>query len=1460
MAYRSSFRNIPNAEIKAIHFSLRTDEETKQQAVVDITNKHTFRNGIPVDGGICDSSMGTTDIFWKCGHCDQKKSHCIGHPGVLNLKYPVIEPTMLKSVIHYAKVICHKCGGFMMGNKRLPPDTKQSLLLSQYAIKMANKKKKSKDLDINININMTCPTCKALHPRISLNPVAKANNNDTILQQTFFGSDGKSVTTRLFNHHLLKSFERVSNETVRILGKPLSSHPKNMISYNIVVPSNVIRPNRKMISGGSSGNNGLTDILHSIVECNNSLPDDPPEIIDIKLGEKYSTLSQHYYNFHLNSIDANTNKKNKTGLSNVNGFKGLLSKKSGIFVKDLEGTRTFECARAPISPNSRLKLNQIGVPFFMCVELYMDIMVGAHNYNDCMIWFKNGKNVYPGCTAIIKANSKDFHSIESINDSIVLEYGDIIRRNYINGDKVLFGRQPSLWDLSFRCLEVVVMMTGFTIRFNPIICVFLNADFDGDECPMFVPSHEVVALEIDSLANVDITGTNHQDGSAICGMFQNSLWAIAKLTQSATVMSDEMAMMAVSIIPSRVHIDPSKKTVTGRELISLIIPKGINMEKDAFMFNRQYPIRYNPDEIRVKIVDGELLSGVLDLSTVGQRRHGTLFHIVTNIYGPRATNDLIYKMQVMCDTFIGHYGSTIHMGDFIIPENVQKTIDIQTDSIINRYQMLFDKKMRGEIIAPIDMTIDQYFEQQSREILSTGDHVNTILASIDTDNNNLFHMIFRCKKGSKQNMSSIMAAVGQQTVTGNRLSHNKWRGSQFYQYFSSDPSAHGFIKSSLSRGLTVDEVLANSEEVRDGLINRQLSTATTGHQNREANKNMEAIVIDPYRRVLRAKKYITQSLYGGQGIDIRNIIYVKLQASFISDSELEKRFHAVPADFGISDSGNTTLNKVLDSEFQRIVDDRALFRFNMLKIEKMYMNPTLMSQTVSVCFDIQNIINFVLNKSDDRADAVIDPIDAINQVTTFTDNVVPYVFTNSHQQRKQTKIPEQHKRAVVASCMVIREYLCVKNMIKLKMSNSGLKTIIDLIFTRYKLSLAVPGLAVGLIASHSLHEMYTQFMLDAHLRAGVGGTDTSDKLRGIELMVARDTSSMKNPKMLLFVKPEYEHDKQRVQEIANNIETVLFKSFVSTESNVDTSLSLGVYFGGEVFGNPTHSFLKDSVVYFDRMKKYADMSVPSDISSYVIRFNFNMYQMISKNMDIQTIVNVLRKHEDKIFIIHGTEIDDSPCIYCYVRLSAFKTNVGHINDLKNIERMIINTPIRGIKGIKSARVKEFQTSIVTPDGSIGYDKIYTIATLGTNLLGIMSLDELDITRCQTDSVHEMENVFGITAGRRKIITEMRTSFDGPAVAHTTIFADEMVFTGSITGMTKKGASMRENDVLPLASYTQPMNVLSEAALNGRVNPIRCASSALILGAEVTNVGTSSAIVITDEDAVVNQITSIEDML
>ena len=70
-------------------------------------------------------------------------------------------------------------------------------------------------------------------------------------------------------------------------------------------------------------------------------------------------------------------------------------------------------------------------------------------------------------------------------------------------------------------------------------------------------------------------------------------------------------------------------------------------------------------------------------------------------------------------------------------------------------------------------------------------------------------------------------------------------------------------------------------------------------------------------------------------------------------------------------------------------------------------------------------------------------------------------------------------------------------------------------------------------------------MLDAHKRSVVGGTSRTGVNKAKEILGARSTEKRAINAMLITLLPEIETDKEKVAKIANSIETMEFKQFVS---------------------------------------------------------------------------------------------------------------------------------------------------------------------------------------------------------------------------------------------------------------------------------------------------------------------------
>ena len=80
---------------------------------------------------------------------------------------------------------------------------------------------------------------------------------------------------------------------------------------------------------------------------------------------------------------------------------------------------------------------------------------------------QNGPDVWPGAKNLEKKNGETIglrHYLD--RQSIVLEEGDIVHRHMMDGDAVLFNRQPTLHRMSMMCHIARIMKRGDTFRMN----------------------------------------------------------------------------------------------------------------------------------------------------------------------------------------------------------------------------------------------------------------------------------------------------------------------------------------------------------------------------------------------------------------------------------------------------------------------------------------------------------------------------------------------------------------------------------------------------------------------------------------------------------------------------------------------------------------------------------------------------------------------------------------------------------------------------------------------------------------------------------------------------------------------------------------------------------------------------------------------------------------------------------
>jgi DNA-directed RNA polymerase II subunit RPB1 len=1410
------------SRVNTISFYVLGTEENQDDSNVTVTNKELFKSFLPISEGCYDAHMGTTDHGWLCETCGNVKTVCPGHVGSIDLNYPVKNPLFREQLMKWLKVICFDCGKLVVEKPMKVPKAK---LLTEH-VKIARTITK-------------CPHCKAVKPAVSKDKYA----NSTFMAE-YTDEAGQVRSEIIFNHEIQQIVNRISNDTVRLMGKPTRSHPKKFILSTIRVAPNTIRPDIRRMGGNRSNNSDITALTKNIVEINEVIPDEIPsrDRIPTDLQDMYYNLDSAYYELVKGSTGSGNQLRILTNTNKVpNSLANRIPKKEGRIRKNLLGKRVRHMMRSVITGDNLIKVDEVGIPMSIAMDMSIPEVVRPYNRARLTTYYMNRNTTYPGCRGIIKKSDGIQYNIKYLDESYELQDGDTVFRHIIDGDVIAFNRQPSLLYRNISCHKVRVLSDTSTFRLNVSACVLYNADFDGDAMASMLPRNIQSINEISKLSSVGRWAVSYQNSAAEMGCFQDSLIGIAEFTKNGVNLNKwhAMTMFSQVDVENLNPIDFNKSSYTSREIISMALPHINYTGKKPQIYMSQYApfIKYKPDEIRIDIDRGTLTSGILDKATVGQGKPGSIFHIINNEYGADVMLNTIYSFQQIATRFFLYSGFTTGPEDIKLSDESIDLVKKKTAAMILESYRITESLNSRKLIPPIGTSLIDYYEMLQMNALEPGDDfVEPIFADIDFDRNKLMRMVATGSKGKLTDIIAINGAIGSQTIAGRRPLRNfSWgRTSPYFTRYDTEPRSLGYISNSYKEGIPSDVFPFATGEARHGSISNALSTSITGHQNRLSVKNLESIIVDNLRKASKPQAMI-QPLYAESGLDPRKTEKVKFPTVKISHAEMQAKFHTIAKDSLPEKFHNSDVQAAFDAEYEQLVRDRELYRQIFMAIEDGSPGQTLLDDTSQMPVNVYRIIedvvyNYKAELKDLPAEKkTFDPIIAIKKVNQLCETL-PYAYYNDIQEKKKMPIPTHISTATTLLQILIRSHLCTSNMLEKGIGDMLLDIIMTRVKITFKKSLIDYGTSVGIIAAQCVSEPMTQYVLDSkHRVGGGGGTKTNTITRIKEIMGARKTAKMKNPSMLIMVPKEFETNKSKVQEIANHIEMMKFKRFIHVTS---------IFF--ERYGKPVHSRYRHEEKMISDFEKYnVGIRIPIDLSSWCIRFELNKEEMIINSMKLETIVGVLRHKHPDMFFVYTSENAPKIIIRCYLRQILIKPAGAGSRELFVLEltNRIKNMVIRGVKGIKSTNVISISKSKIQEDGSIVSHNIFGIDTIGSNLEAILENPYVDPYRTQCDSILEFETIYGIEAARNKVVHELRATMSTVSKVHTTIYADEMSFPGQITSIQRTGLQQREmSNVTLRLSFQSPIQVIENAATDGLVDKISGVAGPLIMGT-VPKVGT-----------------------
>ncbi|KAI8611777.1 hypothetical protein BC830DRAFT_1161990 [Chytriomyces sp. MP71] len=1172
---------------------------------------------------------------------------CPGHFAHIELAKPVFHPGYLAMIKKILECICYNCGKLKtdISNERF----KRALRISNRKHRFNEvwnicKAKNICEVGEDMNANEVAPGTKV-----------KYNHGGCGARQPTYRKDGLKFnmttkpskddddqptegTTKVLNGEACrKIFEMMSDEDIRNLGlSPEWARPEWMIISVMPVPPMPVRPS-VTTPGAPSAEDDLTFALQSIIKSNINVKTHEQEGSPAHVIAEFESLLQYHVatlmNNDLNGLPQSTQRRSGRALKSI---RARLKGKEGRLRGNLMGKRVDFSARTVITGDPNLNIDQVGVPRSIARNLTFPETVTPFNIDRLMAAVQNGPTEHPGAKYVIRDNGDriDLRYSKRGGD-IHLQVGYKVERHLVDGDLIIFNRQPSLHKMSMMGHRVRVMPYS-TFRLNLSVTTPYNADFDGDEMNLHVPQTHETRAEVQELCMVPRQIVSPQKNAPCMGIVQDTLCGVRKFTRRDNFLAKDFVMNLLMFVPEWDGVVPSPAILkpiplwTGKQMMSLIIPK-INIEG----FHSQHPDdEVNPDvsvgDTKVIIQDGEHIAGVLCKKTVGNAGGG-IIHVTAMEYGPEAAKRFFHACQVVVNYWLLQNGFSIGIGDTIADEATMANIVNAIQTARDKVKVIITAAHENRLNPHPGMTIRETFEADIKSELNRArDSAGKSAERSLSEHNNARQMVIAGSKGSSVNISQMAACVGQQSVEGNRIPFGfKNRSLPHFTKDDHSPEARGFVENSYLKGLTPQEFFFHAMGGREGLIDTAVKTAETGYIQRRLVKALEDVMAQYDGTVRNSAGQIVQFCFGEDGMDGGKVEPQPFDIMNVNNRDFEKKYRVditnqkfklnsldprITADLLNEPSSQT----ILDKELKDLHEARRILR------EDVFTNG---DSRWPLPVNLKRLIaNATRNFHIDRRKPVdLSPIVVIESVRMLLDKLVVvrgYDQLSVLAQKNATLLFQILLKSTLSSKRVIDEY---------KLNSQSFEWLLGEIDTRFNQAIVHPGEMVGTIAAQSIGSK--------KVTSGV------PRLKEIINVAV----NLKTPSLSVHLMPEYNHSTTVAQKIQATIEYTNLKKITSfTEIWYDP--------------DPQEPIHKDQTKAVNEDKEIMELFAleDDDYSKYlpwVYRIGVDFTAKHSKNLTMERICSrIMDEFDNSLKCWFSDDNDTNPLILA--RIVNDKENLG----------------------------------------------------------------------------------------------------------------------------------------------------------------------------------------------------------
>ncbi|KAF9430196.1 hypothetical protein BGZ76_000935 [Entomortierella beljakovae] len=807
------------------------------------------------------------------------------------------------------------------------------------------------------------------------------------------------------------------------------------------------------------------------------------------------------------------------------GIRQGLEKKEGLFRKHMMGKRVNYAARSVISPDVNIETNEIGIPPVFASKLTYPEPVTHYNVKEMRRAVINGPSKWPGAafvqhedgalsslanlsleSRIALANQlltpQDSHSGASITSPYPTRTqpsNKKVYRHLRNGDLLLLNRQPTLHKPSIMAHKARILPGERTIRMHYANCNTYNADFDGDEMNVHFPQNEIARAEAKLIANTDSQYLVPTSGAPLRGLIQDHVVAGVWMTIRGTFFNrEEYQHLLYGALRPEVDNTGNGKILTlppsiwkpvplwtGKDVITAVLHNltigrpPLNMTAGA-QVKAQYFGKGGEEESIVQIMDGILITGVLDKAQFGAKAYG-LVHSCYEIYGGDIAGKLLSILSRLFTRWTQRWAFTCRMDDLLLtPEGDKWRRDLQgggkdlgTKAALKYAKMectveklRSSKRLQKEFNNKLEVVLrsDEQLAGLDATMKSTMNELTTSVQNACIPNgllkkfphNNMQAMTVSGAKGSYVNVTQISCALGQQELEGRRVPIMvSGKSLPSFAPFDTSARAGGYIAGRFLTGIRPQEYYFHCMAGREGLIDTAVKTSRSGYLQRCLIKHLEGLKVGYDQTVRDSDGSILQFHYGEDSLDVIKQAHIN-QFKFSAENSL------------------ALIAKYRPAQVLPLLNQVDAMTHN----KKVARKPHKYDPTLSLYSPSSHV-------------------GAVSEA--FEKKLNDYVENNPDGIIQNPDVPTTKKSE--------------------RFKGLDKKKFKAMMYLRYMNSLVEPGEAVGLLAAQGVGEPSTQMTLNTFHFAGFGAKNVTLGIPRLREIVMTASTKLKTPTMTLNIKP-----------------------------------------------------------------------------------------------------------------------------------------------------------------------------------------------------------------------------------------------------------------------------------------------------------------------------------------------------